>query len=409
MAVRICVAATVNIRRLRPMTVVEQLCQGIDTIIGADALERKLASGKKLRIKWGVDPTRPDLHFGHLVVFNKFKQFQDLGHETILLIGDYTTTIGDPSCRSVERPMLTTEEIEENYRTYLDQAFKILDPRKTIVRKNSEWFGRMSFGDALLLSRQMTVAQMLEREEFGNRHANGVPIHIVEFLYPLLQGYDSIELQSDVEIGGRDQLFNMLVGRAMQKNAGQEEQVVITMPLLVGLDGTRKMSKSYDNYIAFNDSAKDIFGKVMSISDETMLTYYKFLLLKSDDEILALGTMHPMECKKRLAEELCARFHGDLAASHEREQFERVFSNDDLPDDMPNFSLRELGGLAIPLVDVLMATKLFPSKNEIRRLCQQEALRVDGKRIVSVATPLAVDGDAVVIQAGKKIFVKITK
>ncbi|MDR2778937.1 MAG: tyrosine--tRNA ligase [Puniceicoccales bacterium] len=392
------------------MTPLQQICQGIDTMVGRDELEKKLAGGKQLKVKLGVDPTRPDLHFGHLVVFSKLKQFQDLGHETTLLIGDYTTTIGDPSGRSAERPMLSKEQIESNYKTYMAQAFKVLDPNKTIIRKNSEWFNSMSFGDAVLLARQMTVAQMLEREDFSNRYKNKTPISIVEFLYPLLQGYDSIMLDSDVEIGGRDQLFNLLVGRTLQKNIGKEEQVVITMPLLVGLDGTRKMSKSYDNYIAFNDTAKDIFGKVMSISDETMFVYYKFLLLKTDGEIEQLKTMHPMECKKLLAENLCAQFHGLDAAKYEETQFERVFSKNDSPSDMPNFSVRKLmKSEAVPLVDILGATNLFPSKKEIRRLFEQGAVKVDGQKIADCSFICKISNEALIVQVGRRIFIKITK
>jgi tyrosyl-tRNA synthetase len=332
-----------------------------------------------------------------------------MGHDAILLIGDYTTTIGDPSGRSSERPVLSKEEIEENCRTYVEQAFKVLDPKKTIVRKNSEWFGAMSFSDAILLARQMTVAQMLEREDFDSRYKSNTPISIVEFLYPLLQGYDSIMLEADVELGGSDQLFNLLVGRAMQKNAGQSEQAVITMPLLVGLDGKRKMSKSYDNYIAFNDSAKDIFGKVMSISDETMFIYYKFLMLRTDDEISRLMGMHPMECKKFLAEELCAMFHGNETAEHERDQFAKVFSQSDMPDDMPTFSIAEMCGVgSAKIVDALAPTGLFPSKNEIRRLLGQGAVKVDGI-LATEGSVLEPSDPGMVVQAGKRIFARITK
>jgi tyrosyl-tRNA synthetase len=391
------------------MTPLERICQGADTVIDAGGLRGKLNSGKKLKVKLGVDPTRPDLHFGHLVVFNKLKQFQDLGHEAILLIGDYTTTIGDPSGRSSERPMLSKEEIERNYETYIDQAFKILDPRKTTVRKNSEWFGKMSFSDAILLARQMTVAQMLEREDFNGRYKRKTPISIVEFLYPLLQGYDSIVLEADVELGGRDQLFNLLVGRTMQKNAGQDEQIVVTMPLLVGLDGERKMSKSYGNYIAFNDTAKEIFGKIMSISDETMIVYYKFLLLRTDDEIKHLQGMHPMECKKLLAEELCAKFHGIDAARCERDQFEKVFSRCDVPDDMPSFSVGKLLGTdSAKIVDILAATGLFSSKNEVRRLLEQGAIKIGGQKVDDGVIQEPPDS-GVVIQAGKRIFLRLTR
>ncbi len=235
------------------------LLTGTETIIGQDELLEKISSGKRLKVKFGVDPTRPDLTFGHLVVFKKLKQFQDAGHDAILLIGDYTARIGDPSGRSELRPELTEEEVQQNEVTYLEQAFKILDPEKTIIRRNSEWFSKMSFADALNLTRKMTVAQMLERDDFSKRFKANQPISMVEFMYPLIQGYDSVILESDIEIGGSDQLFNMLVGRNLQKDLGMSTQAVLTMPLLVGLDGVRKISKSYDNYISFNDSSKDIF------------------------------------------------------------------------------------------------------------------------------------------------------
>ena len=384
------------------------ICQNSETIIGKDELKKKLASGRPLRIKLGVDPTRPDLTFGHMVVFNKLRQFQDLGHQAILLIGDYTTTIGDPSGRSSERPMLSSEEIARNYKTYLEQAFKILDPEKTIVRKNSEWFGKMSFGDAVLLARQMTVARMLERDDFSKRYASNTPISIVEFLYPLLQGYDSVSLQADVELGGSDQLFNLIVGRNLQKNAGQEEQVVITMPLLVGLDGVRKMSKSFDNYISFNDSSKDMFGKIMSIPDETMYIYYQYLLLKTDDEIKALRQMHPMECKKMLAEKLCARFYGEEVAHKEREEFERVFSQKNVPSEMPTFLFQELSAEnEATLVDLIAATQLFPSKKEVRRLIEQGSVKVDDQKILQPFQKWQADGIVRIFQVGKRTFFKV--
>lgn len=388
------------------MTSFAEIFYGIDTIVGREVLEKKLNSGKKLRVKLGIDPTRPDLHFGHLVVLNKLRQFQELGHEAILLIGDFTTTIGDPSGRSCERPMLSKEEIEKNYHTYLDQAFKILDPEKTIVRKNSEWFGSMTFADAVLLARNMTVAQMLERDDFSKRYASKTPISIVEFLYPLLQGYDSVMLHADVELGGRDQLFNLLVGRDLQRSVGQEEQTIITMPLLVGLDGVRKMSKSYDNYVAFNDSLKDMFGKIMSISDETMLVYYRYLIGTSDEDITAMKNMHPMECKKQLAVALCARFFGHEQAMAERERFEQVFSKKCLPDDMPVFKMSELLGTnESKLVDALYATQLIKSKKEIRRLIEQGAVKVNSERVNEDCIINVTDGD-VVVQAGKRTFVR---
>ena len=266
------------------MDAFDTILQNTDTVIGEDALKERLASGKPMRIKFGVDPTRPDLTFGHMVVFNKLRQFQDLGHQAILLIGDFTTLIGDPSGRSDLRPVLTKKEIAENASTYLDQAFKILDKEKTEVRHNSEWFGEQGFEHCLALARKMTVSRMLERDDFAKRYKDNKTISIIEFLYPLVQGQDSVELESDVELGGSDQLFNLLVGRHLQKDIGQPEQVCITLPLLVGLDGAKKMSKSQDNYIAFNDTPKEMFGKIMSIPDNLMVEYYKYLANLDVDE-----------------------------------------------------------------------------------------------------------------------------
>lgn len=390
---------------------IELLKQRTEVFLGEEQLIERIRAGKKLRVKLGVDPTRPDLTFGHMVVFNKLRQFQDLGHQAVLVIGDFTTRIGDPSGRSVARPILTEEEINENAKTYLEQAFKILDPAKTEVRRNSEWFGKMSLLDALQLARQMTVARMLERDDFAKRYAAKTPISIVEFLYPLLQGRDSVELRSDVEIGGTDQLFNNLVGRQLQKDAGMPEQAVLTMPLLVGLDGERKMSKSYGNYIALNDSAKDMFGKVMSVPDATMWVYYELLLEKSPAEIAAMKNEHPMEMKKRLASALTAKFYGEEAGRYEREQFENVFSKKQAREDMPAFAWDALVPAGAPdasLVDLLAATKLFPSKKEIRRLIEQGAVKIGDRKASGVGERLEKASSAgTVVQAGKRIFVKI--
>jgi tyrosyl-tRNA synthetase len=323
-----------------------KLLENAEVIIGQDELLDNLKQGRKLKIKFGVDPTRPDLTFGHLVVFNKLRQFQDAGHEAILLIGDYTARIGDPSGRSELRPELTESAVNQNATTYLEQAFKILDESKTVVRRNSEWFGEMSFADALSLTRSMTVARMLERDDFEKRFKSNQPISMVEFMYPLIQGYDSIVLESDVELGGNDQLFNMLVGRNLQKEKGLPPQAVITLPLLVGLDGSKKMSKSYDNYIAFNDSAKDMFGKTMSISDEVMWDYYRLLLLKDESELKGLKHSHPMEIKKQLARELTSVFYGDKRADEELCSFSQVFSKGEDPSDMPEISISQ--GLSEP-------------------------------------------------------------
>ncbi|MDR2436385.1 MAG: tyrosine--tRNA ligase [Puniceicoccales bacterium] len=382
----------------------EKICSGAESIIGGEELREKLQAGKRLKVKLGIDPTRPDLTFGHMVVFNKLRQFQELGHEAILLIGDYTTIIGDPSGRSETRPVLSKEEIAHNSRTYLDQAFKILDPEKTTVRRNSEWFTKMSFEDALNLARKMTVARMLERDDFSKRHAGGIPISIVEFLYPLLQGHDSIELCADVELGGSDQLFNLLVGRAMQKDIGQSEQCVITMPLLVGLDGKRKMSKSYDNYVSFSDSPKDMFGKIMSVSDETMYVYYKFLLLKTDAEIAQLKLLHPMDCKKQLACALTAKFFGSDTSEHELEQFESVFSKNDIPDDIVEIVVPDS---CKTIADALFYSGKFASKNELHRLVSQGGIKLDGVKLTDLQAEFSRKAEGIVAQAGKRLFFKI--
>ncbi|MDR2429899.1 MAG: tyrosine--tRNA ligase [Puniceicoccales bacterium] len=379
---------------------------------GEEEILTRLQAGKRLRVKLGVDPTRPDLTFGHMVVLNKLRQFQDCGHQAVLVIGDFTTRIGDPSGRSTTRPVLTEEEINANAATYLAQAEKILDPHKTEVRRNSEWFGEMSFQDALALSRQMTVARMLERDDFSKRHGNGTPISLIEFLYPLLQGHDSVVLDADIELGGSDQLFNMLVGRQLQKEAGKPGQAVLAMPLLVGLDGERKMSKSYDNYIAFNHAPKDMFGRVMSIPDPTMWIYYRHLLETPDGEIARLqAALHPMEAKKQLAARLVARFHGGDVAAHERAQFEKVFTHHEVRDDMPQYAWGEFfpgdATADAPLVDILAATRLFPSKKEIRRLIEQGAVRVDGEKIDDASARIRRPAADATFQAGKRTFFKL--
>ncbi len=383
---------------------------GADSIISEEELERKLAKGRPLRIKFGVDPTRPDLTLGHAVVFQKLRQFQDLGHEAHLVIGDFTARIGDPSGRSSLRPQLSREEVDANAETYLEQAFQILEESRTVIHRNSTWFDRMTFEDVLVLTRKMTVARMLERDDFAKRYAANSSISIVEFLYPLVQGHDSVELESDVELGGRDQLFNMLVGRQLQKDIGQEEQVVVSMPLLVGTDGVQKMSKSLGNYIAFNDSSRDIFGKIMSISDDLMWDYYVLLLNRTPEEIESMKREHPMEMKKKLAESLTGRFHSPEAARRERENFEQVFSRNETPDDMPAFAWESLGGDGgdPTLLEVLGACGLLPSKKEARRLIQQGAVKVDGEKAASPDRKLPRPQTAYIIQAGKRIHFRIT-
>ena len=390
---------------------INTLLSGSETIIGKEELIEKISSGAKLKVKFGVDPTRPDLTFGHLVVFNKLKQFQDAGHDTILLIGDYTARIGDPSGRSDLRPELTASEVDENAGTYLDQAFKILDSSKTIVRRNSEWFSEMTFADALNLTRKMTVAQMLERDDFSKRFKANQPISMVEFMYPLIQGYDSVILESDIEIGGSDQLFNMLVGRNLQKDIGMNTQAVLTMPLLVGLDGVRKMSKSYDNYIAFNDSAKDIFGKAMSLSDKAMWEYFQLLLNYSETQMAEMKQLHPMDAKKALAESLTSLFFEDSVAKKEREEFSKVFSKGKVPEEMPTFSLSSLSLEKASLLNFLASTEKFGSKGEIRRLVKQGAIKLDNVRVDEPEMTLGFEPDQndMVIKAGKKIFIRVER
>ncbi|CAA6694179.1 MULTISPECIES: tyrosine--tRNA ligase [unclassified Lentimonas] len=391
------------------MSLIETIRTNTDTVIGDTELEDRLHGNRPLRVKLGVDPTRPDLTFGHLVVFNKLRQFQDLGHEAVLIIGDFTTLIGDPSGRSDTRPVLTKDEIMSNADTYLEQAFKILDEDKTTVVYNSEWFDKMGFEDCLKLARKMTVARMLERDDFAKRYKGNAPISIIEFLYPLIQGYDSLVLNADVEIGGTDQLFNMLVGRALQKDAGKLEQAVITMPLLVGLDGSKKMSKSADNYIAFTDSPKEMFGKIMSISDETMWTYYQLLLESSEDKIEKLKAGHPMLAKKHLASALVGQFHSMDAGKHELEQFEKVFSKNKLPDDMPTFTWSDMLGDAesAPLFEVMAQSELFESKGAIRRLVQQGGVKIDTVKQEDPNKEITRPDNEMIFQAGKRVFFKL--
>lgn len=391
------------------MNQIEIFAQNSETFIGKEELIEKLKAGKILRVKLGVDPTRPDLTFGHMVVFNKLRQFQELGHQAVLIIGDYTACIGDPSGRSSLRPVLTQEEVKENAKTYLEQAFKILDKNKTEIHYNSEWFEDMSFGDTLDLARQMTVARMLERDDFAKRYESNTPISIVEFLYPLVQGYDSIMIESDIELGGSDQLFNNLVGRDLQRARGMSGQAVITMPLLVGLDGEKKMSKSYGNYIAFNDTPRDMFGKIMSISDETMWNYYKYLLLYTESSISRLKTEHPMVCKKNLARLLLTRFYGIDSANSELEYFEKVFSKNEVPSDMPTFSWDSLSlSDDTTLINLLAGTNLFPSKGEIRRLIEQGAVKLNSEKVNDIFLSIERPENDLVIQAGKRIWVKVT-
>ena len=375
--------------------------RGTNEIISEEELIKKLNSGKKLRIKLGVDPTAPDLHLGHSVIINKLKVFQDLGHQIVFLIGDFTARIGDPSGRSATRPMMTEEQIMKNIKTYQDQVFKILDRDKTEVVFNSKWLNALGIEGLLKLASKHTVAQMLVRDDFEKRFKADIPISIVEFMYPLLQAYDSVALQADVELGGNDQKFNLLLGRDMQRDAGQEPQVVITMPLLVGTDGVKKMSKSYKNYIALNDKPQDMFGKLMSISDELMMFYYELLTQENLDEI---KQMHPKEAKMKLGSIIVERYWGKEAAENAKAEFNKIFANKDLPTEIEEYKCDKD---KIKLSELLFVSKMVASKNEARRLIEQGGAKVDNEKVTS-DTEIEVK-DGMILQAGKRKFKKIIK
>ena len=379
---------------------IDLLTRGCVDLISRAELEKKLNSGKKLRIKLGADPTSADLHLGHSVVLTKLRAFQDMGHTAVLVIGDFTAAVGDPSGRDSTRPMLSPEQIKQNAKTYTDQAFKVLDPSKTEIHFNSEWLNPFFTTKEILgtLSK-VTLSQVLERDDFKKRMKAGNPISVLEVMYSLFQGQDSVALKADVELGGTDQIFNLLVGRQLQKNNGQEPQVVMTVPLLVGTDGVKKMSKSYGNYIGINDAPKDIFGKVMSISDELMMQYYELL---TSEDLAAVKAMHPMVAKKNLAKILTSRFHGAEAGQKELENFEQVFSKKELPTDLPTIKAE-----GQTYVSVLLAAGFAKSKNEARRLIMQGGVKLNGEKILEEG-PVQFDGEAV-LQAGKKNFIKLVK
>lgn len=377
------------------------LTRGCVDVVSKSDLAKKLESGKKLRVKLGCDPTSADLHLGHSVALSLLRRFQDLGHTAVLVIGDFTAAVGDPSGRDSTRPVLPREKILENAKTYTEQAFKVLDPQKTEICFNSEWLDPFVSGKELLQTLQkVTVAQVLERDDFKKRMAAGTPISMLEVLYSLFQGQDSVALQADIELGGTDQIFNLLVGRQLQKNHGQEPQVAVTVPLLVGLDGVKKMSKSYGNYVGLNDEPNDMFGKLMSIPDELMPMYYELLTSENMDEVKA---MHPMAAKKKLAGLLVTRFHGEQAAQAALENFEKVFSKKELPTEIPSFKAEE--GAMVSAV--IFAAGAAQSKNKARGLIEQGAVRLKGEKI-STDGPLSFEeGD--VLQIGKRYFFKLVK
>ena len=388
----------------------ETLWRGADEIIREDELRERLASGRPLRIKAGFDPTAPDLHLGHTVLINKLRQFQDLGHQVVFLIGDFTGRIGDPSGRSATRQPLTAEDVARNAETYREQIFRILDPDRTEVVFNSTWMGGMTATDMIQLSAQYTVARMLERDDFHKRYQSNQSIAIHEFMYPLIQGYDSVALRADVELGGTDQKFNLLVGRDLQREYGQAPQVLITTPVLEGLDGVQKMSKSLGNFIGIREPAAEMFGKLMSISDDLMWRYFELLSFRPLEDIARLrreveAGSNPRDIKIKLAEELVGRFHGEDAAAAAHRTFVARFRQGATPEEMPEYSF-EVADTERSLLMTLKDAELVTSSSEAMRMLDQRAVRVDGERVESRDVMLAADG-VYVLQVGKRRWARV--
>lgn len=385
--------------------------RGTDEVLLESELRGRLQNDRPLQIKAGFDPTAPDLHLGHVVLLEKMRQFQQLGHEVTFLIGDFTGRIGDPSGKSATRPPMSEEEINANAATYKEQVFKVLDAEKTIVRFNSEWFAQQDASMMIRLAAQHTVARMLERDDFRKRFTNQQPIAIHEFLYPLVQGYDSVALKSDVELGGTDQKFNLLVGRELQKQNNQPPQIVITVPILEGLDGVKKMSKSLDNYIGINEPANEVFGKIMSISDELMWRYFELLSSRPITEIESLkqqvdNGMNPRDVKYQLAEEMVERFHSKSSAQSARREFIARFQKGDVPEDIKEITI-ELTGESLPLANLLKNAGLVETTSDSHRLVKQGAVRIDDQRISDSRLNIPV-GASHIIRVGKRRIAKIS-
>lgn len=384
----------------------ELLSRGVDQIIGRTELEQALASGQKLRIKFGVDPTRPDLHIGHAVALHKLRQFQDLGHKVIFLIGDYTTKIGDPSGKSKTRPMLTDAEIAAHVETYLAQVGEILDVKQAEIRYNSEWLGQLSFGDLIGLASNISVAQIIERDDFKNRLASGHELALHELLYPLMQAYDSVALEADMEFGGTDQLFNLMAGRALQKKLGQKPQIVFTCELLVGLDGVKKMSKSLDNYVGFTDAPVDIYGKVMSLPDNLVAPYYKLCTtvpLAVIDELvktLAAGA-NPRDSKASLARELVRLYHGEASALKAEADWNKQFREGGRPDDIEEVTV----SAKTDFIDLLVDTGMATSKTNARQLVEQGGVKLDDIVLKNLDRVTLKTGQ--ILQVGKRRYLKL--
>jgi len=377
-------------------------------------LEKSIAQNRPLRVKYGADPSAPDIHLGHVVGLKKLREFQDLGHTVVFIIGDFTAMIGDPTGRSETRKPLSREEVATNAETYQEQVFRILDPARTEVHFNSEWCANMTFDNVLKLSARVTVAQMLARDDFEKRFRENHPISIVEFIYPIITGYDSVMVEADVEVGGTDQLFNMLVGRDLHKSFCCDQQVVLTLPLLEGLDGVKKMSKSLGNYIGINEPPREIFGKMMSIPDELMWRYFSLVLCRKESDVenlrkaVAAGTRHPRDVKDELAGEIVAMFYGKDKARAASEEFARVFSGHKLPDEIAaaNIPAGDLKDGRMRIVALLVAAGLAESKGAARRLVQQGAVKIEGQKITDIDAEIAV-GNENILQAGKRGIVRL--
>lgn len=378
------------------------LNQGAEEIIPEEDFVKKLETGKQLRVKWGADPSAPDIHLGHVVILNKLRQFQTLGHKVVFIVGDFTACIGDPSGKSETRKPLTKKEVKENARTYQEQIFKILDKKLTEVVYNRRWLSKLQMDEVMKLASHYTIARMLERDDFAKRYSSHKPISIHELFYPLIQGYDSVMVNADIEIGGTDQKFNMLVGRELQKVYDKKIQSVLTLPLLEGTDGVKKMSKSLGNYIGITEPPKEIFGKVMSISDKLMLRYYELLTLEPLDKI---KKMHPKEAKQKLAGILVERFYDKKAATEAKKEFEAVFAKGSLPKDIEKKTINKK---QIPIIDLLIETKLTLSKSEARRLIKQGGVKVDDKPVADEKEIVDLSKERI-IKVGKRKFLKVKK
>ncbi|MFC1504181.1 tyrosine--tRNA ligase [Spirochaetota bacterium] len=388
----------------------ELIKRGTEEIISEEELANKLKKNKKLVIKAGFDPTAPDIHVGHTVLLRKMKHFQELGHDVVFLIGDFTGMIGDPSGKSKTRKRLTREEVAENAETYKEQIFRILDPKKTRIEFNSSWCSPMNFYDVLNLTSRYTIARLLERDDFEKRYKTGQPITMLELMYPLIQGYDSVALKADVELGGTDQKFNLLVGRDLMREYSMEPQVIITMPILEGLDGVEKMSKSLGNYIGINESSKDMFGKAMSLNDNIMFRYFELLTDIPKNEIGEMkkavkGGENPRNIKVKLAKCIVEQYHGEDEAARAEEEFNRIFSDKGLPDDMPEI---RVSGDALWIVKLISETGVYKSNGEIRRVITQGGVTIDDEKIDKADAEITVK-DGMIMKLGKKNFFKILK